>query len=133
MENLEKKLRIWNTVKRHKICVTGVPEGEEKEIEQNQYLKRWLTKNFPKETKNTKPHTQEMLRSPGWINTKETTSTPLAHKSKIAERLCHSKSKQRKKEYYLQSSNDWLLYRNNLYRNNGGPKNEGYLQNFERK
>lgn len=43
LEQREKKtgntVKTWNTVKRHKISIIGVPEGEEK-IEQKQYLKR---------------------------------------------------------------------------------------------
>lgn len=28
---MENTLKTWNTVKRHKICIIGVPEGKERE------------------------------------------------------------------------------------------------------
>lgn len=53
-------IKIWNTVKRHNICVTGVPERKVRENRAKTICEN-ITKKFSKETKNTKPHIHEML------------------------------------------------------------------------
>ena len=55
---------LWNNFKSSNICIIGVPEGEEKEQEIGNYLKKTIKENFPNLVKEIDIQVQKIQRVP---------------------------------------------------------------------
>ena len=65
----EQSLReLWDNVKRTNICITGVPEGEEREEETEKIFQEIIAENFPNMGKESLTQIQEAQRVPYKIN-----------------------------------------------------------------
>ena len=62
----------WSNVERHIICLTGIPEGKERQQEAEEIFEVLMAENFPTLMANIKPQTQEAQRTASRINSKHT-------------------------------------------------------------
>ena len=74
MRRNEDSLRdLWNNIRRTKIRIIGVPEGEEREKGPKKILEEIIVKNFPNMGKEIATQVQEVQRVPGRINPRRNT------------------------------------------------------------
>ena len=63
----------WDNIKRTNICITGVPEGEEREKGPEKIFEEIVVENFPNMGKEIAIQVQEAQRVPGRINPRRNT------------------------------------------------------------
>ena len=74
MKRNEDSLRdLWDNIKHNNICITGVPEGEEREKGPEKILEEIIVENFPDMGKEIATQVQETQRVPGRINPRRNT------------------------------------------------------------
>ena len=74
MKRKEDSLRdLWDNIKHNNICITGVPEGEEREKGPEKILEEIIVENFPDMGKEIATQVQETQRVPGRINPRRNT------------------------------------------------------------
>ena len=71
--NLESLRELWDNIKRTKLCIIGVPEGEEREKETERIFQEIIAENFPNMGKESLTQTQEAQRVPYKINPRRNT------------------------------------------------------------
>ena len=70
MKNEESLRVLWDNIKHNKICIRGVPEGEEREKGPEKIFEEIMVKNFPNMGKEIATQVQEAQRVPYRINPK---------------------------------------------------------------
>ena len=74
MKRNEESLRdLWDNIKHNNICITGVPEGEEREKRPKKIFEEIIGENFPNMGKKIATQVQEGQRVPGRINSRRNT------------------------------------------------------------
>ena len=90
----------WDNIKCTNICITGVPEGEEKEKGTEKIFEELIAKNIPKMGKKIVNQVQEAQRLPGRINSRRNTPRHIIIKlTKIKDRDKILKGKGEKRQY----------------------------------
>ena len=82
MKRNEDSLRdLWNNIKRNNICITGVPEGEERETGPEKIFEEIVVENFPNMGEEIVTQNQEAQRVPYRINPRKNTRRHIVIKS----------------------------------------------------
>ena len=103
MKTNEDSLRdLWDNIKRNKICITGVPEGGEREKGPKKIFEEIIVENFPNMGKEIATQVQEAQRVPGRINPRRNTPRHIViklAKIKNKAKLLKATSKKRQITY----------------------------------
>ena len=74
MKRNEDSLRdLWDNIKRNKVHIIRIPEGEEREKGPKKIFEEIIVKNFPNMGKEIATQVQEVQRAPGRINPRRNT------------------------------------------------------------
>ena len=80
-ENIENRMKrnedslrdLWDNIKHTKICIIGIPDGEEREKRTKKIFNKIIAENFPNMGKEIVNQVQEAQRVPGRINPRRNT------------------------------------------------------------
>ena len=79
-ENEDSLRDLWDNIKGTNICITGVPEGKEREKGPEKIFEEIIAESFPNMGKEIVNQVQEAQRVPGRINPRRNTLRPIVIK-----------------------------------------------------
>ena len=109
-QNIEKRMKkkngdslrdLWDNIKHTKICIIGIPDGEEREKRTKKIFNKIIAENFPNMGKEIVNQVQEAQRVPGRINPRRNTPrhivmklTKIKDKNKVLKATKSNREKQ---------------------------------------
>ena len=123
--NEESIRELWDNVKRTKIRIIGVPEGEEREKETEKIFQEIIAENFPNIGKEPLTQIQEAQRVPYKINSRRNTPRPILiklTKIKDKEKILIAA---REKKHNIQGNPDKVIGR--FFSRNCRPEGSGMI------
>ena len=97
--------RLWDIIKGSNLWIIGAPEGEGREIGEENLIKKKMTDNFPNQRRDLDIQVHEVQRYPNELNSKRSSPKHIYIKTvKQLKTKRESKNQQEKRSFHLQGN-----------------------------